>query len=134
MKSAMRILVVDDSKVARMPGVKRVVKVRDSAVAVVAEKWWQAKTALEALPVEWDEGNGAAASSATIKAHLQDGLAAAENNGTSAAGASVSSSQSPPLWRGMSPPHRPMTAPPQGKPRRAGTPDAKKEPPLLPTR
>src|SRR5439155_9901081 len=38
----------DEAKVASMPGVKRVLKVRESAVAVVAEKWWQAKTALEA--------------------------------------------------------------------------------------
>jgi isoquinoline 1-oxidoreductase beta subunit len=71
----------DDSKIAKMPGVRRVVKVRDSAVAVVADKWWQAKTALDALPVVWDEGNGATASSATIAAHLKEGLTAAENNG-----------------------------------------------------
>jgi hypothetical protein len=31
-----------------MPGVKHVVKVGNSAVAVVAERWWQAKTALDA--------------------------------------------------------------------------------------
>lgn len=30
-----------------------------SAVAVVADHYWQAKTALEALPVEWDDGDGA---------------------------------------------------------------------------
>ena len=39
-----------------MPGVKKVVKVKDTAVAVVADTWWHAKTALEALPIEWDEG------------------------------------------------------------------------------
>jgi isoquinoline 1-oxidoreductase beta subunit len=33
-----------------MPGVKHVVKVGNSAVAVVAERWWQANTALDALP------------------------------------------------------------------------------------
>src|SRR6266576_7302572 len=36
----------DAAKVQGMPGVKHVVKVGDSAVAVVAERWWQAKTAL----------------------------------------------------------------------------------------
>ena len=39
-----------------MPGVKKVVKVGDTAVAVVADTWWHAKTALEALPIVWDEG------------------------------------------------------------------------------
>ena len=39
-----------------MPGVKKVVRVGDSAVAVVADTWWRAKTALDALPIEWDDG------------------------------------------------------------------------------
>jgi isoquinoline 1-oxidoreductase beta subunit len=46
----------DESKVLGMPGVKRVIKVDDSTVAVVADTWWRAKTALEALPIVWDEG------------------------------------------------------------------------------
>ncbi|HYX63843.1 MAG TPA: molybdopterin cofactor-binding domain-containing protein, partial [Burkholderiales bacterium] len=37
----------DDSKVRGMPGVKRVLKVNDSTVAVVADTWWHAKSALE---------------------------------------------------------------------------------------
>ncbi len=40
----------DETKVTDMKGVKKVVKVGDSAVAVVADTWWHAKTALEALP------------------------------------------------------------------------------------
>ncbi len=44
----------DAAKVASMPGVKKVVQVGNSAVAVVADTWWQAKTALDALPIEWD--------------------------------------------------------------------------------
>ena len=43
-------------KVKGMPGVKHVLQVGDSAVTVVAETWWQAKTALDALPIVWDEG------------------------------------------------------------------------------
>ncbi|HZN50143.1 MAG TPA: molybdopterin cofactor-binding domain-containing protein, partial [Methylomirabilota bacterium] len=39
------------AKVASMPGVKHVVPVGDSAVAVVAETWWEAKKALDALPI-----------------------------------------------------------------------------------
>ncbi|HEX9685989.1 MAG TPA: molybdopterin cofactor-binding domain-containing protein [Burkholderiales bacterium] len=63
-------------KVARMKGVKKVVRVGDSAVAVVADTWWHAKTALDALPVVWDEGPNAKVSSASIAAVLKAGLGA----------------------------------------------------------
>jgi len=62
------------AKVAGMPGVRHVVQVGDSAVAVVAETWWQAKSALDALPIVWDEGPNANVSSATIAEMLKDGL------------------------------------------------------------
>jgi isoquinoline 1-oxidoreductase beta subunit len=62
------------AKVQGMPGVKHVVPVGDSAVAVVADTWWQAKTALDALPVVWDEGANAQVSSATIAEMLKAGL------------------------------------------------------------
>jgi isoquinoline 1-oxidoreductase beta subunit len=68
----------DEAKVAKMPGVKRVVKVHDNAVAVVADTWWRAKTALDALPVTWDEGPGGSQSSATIAERLKEGLTAAD--------------------------------------------------------
>jgi isoquinoline 1-oxidoreductase beta subunit len=71
----------DESKIAGRPGFKRVVKVKDTTVAVVADTWWQAKSALEALPIVWDEGPNASASSATIAEHLKDGFAAATTNG-----------------------------------------------------
>ncbi|MBI3714795.1 MAG: xanthine dehydrogenase family protein molybdopterin-binding subunit [Betaproteobacteria bacterium] len=71
-----KLVSFDDSKVMGRPGVKRVVKVNDSAVAVVADTWWHAKTALAALPVVWDEGEAATQSSATIAARLQEGLTA----------------------------------------------------------
>jgi isoquinoline 1-oxidoreductase subunit beta len=60
--------------VERMPGVKRVVQVGDNAVAVVADTWWRAKAALDALPVEWDPGPNAALSSETITTMLNEGL------------------------------------------------------------
>ncbi len=66
----------DDAKVMGMPGVLRVVKVHGDAVAVVADTWWHAKTALEALPTVWDEGAGATQSSATIAERLKEGLTA----------------------------------------------------------
>ena len=49
-------------------------QVGDSAVAVVADTWWQAKTALDALPIVWDEGPNAKVSSATIAEMLKAGL------------------------------------------------------------
>ena len=64
----------DASKVTGMKGVKHVVKVGDSAVAVVAERWWQAKTALDALPATWDEGPNAKVSSASIAEFVKSGL------------------------------------------------------------
>jgi isoquinoline 1-oxidoreductase beta subunit len=64
----------DAAKVQGMPGVKHVVKVGDTAVAVVADRWWQAKTALDALPVSWDEGENAKVSSASIAEFLKTGL------------------------------------------------------------
>jgi isoquinoline 1-oxidoreductase subunit beta len=64
----------DEAKVMGMKGVKKVVRVNDSAVAVVADTWWHAKTALDALPVVWDEGANAKVSSATIAAWLAEGL------------------------------------------------------------
>ncbi len=68
----------DAAKIASRPGVKKVVKVGDSAVAVVADTWWHAKSALDALPIEWDEGPNAKASSVTIAAMLKEGLDAPE--------------------------------------------------------
>ncbi len=64
----------DAAKVQGMPGVKHVVKVGDSAVAVVADHWWQAKTALDALPATWDEGPNAKVSSASIAEFIKGGF------------------------------------------------------------
>ncbi len=71
----------DESKIAGMPGVQKVVKVKDTAVAVVADTWWHAKKALDALPIVWDEGAAASQSSATIAYMLRDGLNATATNG-----------------------------------------------------
>jgi isoquinoline 1-oxidoreductase subunit beta len=46
----------DAAAIANKPGVKKVVKVGDTAVAVVADTWWRAQAALNALPIEWDLG------------------------------------------------------------------------------
>ncbi|MCZ8099052.1 MAG: molybdopterin-dependent oxidoreductase [Burkholderiales bacterium] len=66
----------DAAKVESMPGVKKVVQVGDTAVAVVADTWWRAKTALDALPVVWDEGPNANFSTESYNAVLKEGLTA----------------------------------------------------------
>ncbi len=68
----------DDSKVSSMPGVRKVVAVNDDAVAVVADSWWQAKTALDALPINWDKGPNANLSSADIDNMLDEGLTSSD--------------------------------------------------------
>ena len=69
-----RIKSFDATKVAAMKGVKKVVKVGDSGVAVIADTWWHAKTAVDALPIEWDVGESAKVSSETIAEWLKAGL------------------------------------------------------------
>ena len=68
---------VDESKAAGMQGVHKIVALKD-AVAVVAESWWQAKKALDALTVEWDAGESGQVSSASIRDFLLGGLVARE--------------------------------------------------------
>ncbi len=55
----------DEAKIKSMPGVKQVVSL-PNAVAVVADSYWRAKTALTALPIVWDEGANAKLDSASI--------------------------------------------------------------------
>src|SRR5450755_4175704 len=71
-----KLVSYDDAAVSHRPGVRRVVRVNDTAVAVVADTWWHAKTALEALPIVWDEGPNASRSSAMIALQLKEGLTA----------------------------------------------------------
>jgi isoquinoline 1-oxidoreductase subunit beta len=68
----------DADKISAMPGVRHVLTVDDATVAVVADKWYQAKTALAALPITWDEGPNAQVSSASIASFLKEGLDAAQ--------------------------------------------------------
>lgn len=47
----------DADAVMSMPGVKKVIAVGDNSVAVVADTWWRANKALNALPMEWEGGS-----------------------------------------------------------------------------
>src|SRR5690349_8248826 len=69
---------IDSATAERMRGVKKIVRVGDSAVAVVADTWWHANTALDAVGIEWDAGENATVSSASIDAMLSEGLSANE--------------------------------------------------------
>jgi isoquinoline 1-oxidoreductase beta subunit len=60
----------DAAKAKSMPGVKHVVQVSDG-VAVVADSWWRAKTARDAVSVKWDEGSGRTLNSAGIASALK---------------------------------------------------------------
>ena len=71
-----KLVSFDESKIKAMRGVKGALKVNDSTVAVVADTWWRAKTALDNLPIDWDLGPNAKASSTTIAAGLKEGLTA----------------------------------------------------------
>ncbi len=66
----------DAAKIEKMPGVKKVVQVDDSSMAVVADTFWQAKTALDALPIVWDTVGNEKHNSATIAKFIEEGLTA----------------------------------------------------------
>ncbi|MEM6775205.1 MAG: molybdopterin cofactor-binding domain-containing protein [Pseudomonadota bacterium] len=66
----------DASAVEDMPGVIRVVPVEDNAVAVVADTFWHAKKAMDALPIEWDRGENGSINQADIVARIDEGLTA----------------------------------------------------------
>ena len=73
----------DDSKIKSMPGVKQIVSL-PNAVAVIADSYWRAKTALAALPIVWDESANAALDSAAIanqfKRDMESGKAGSYRN------------------------------------------------------
>ena len=70
---------VDETKLAGMKGVHRVLKYPD-LVAVVADSWWRAKKAADVLSrsIVWDAGAAATVSSATIHDSLLDGLSCSD--------------------------------------------------------
>jgi isoquinoline 1-oxidoreductase subunit beta len=68
---------VDENAIAAMKGVRGVVRLPE-AVAVVADSWWRAKCALEALPIVWDDRGNKRVSSAGIAEFVRGGLEAKE--------------------------------------------------------
>jgi isoquinoline 1-oxidoreductase subunit beta len=70
---------VDDSALATMKGVRGIVRLPD-AVAVVAESWWQAKRAADALDITWDDHGHGAVSTEDIAAIVREALYAPKAN------------------------------------------------------
>ena len=68
---------IDDAKARAMPGVVAVVPVPRGAV-VVAQNWWQAKQAADALQIRWRPTPHDSLSSAGIDAELRAGLERAD--------------------------------------------------------
>ena len=64
----------DAAAVSSRPGVKKVLQVDDSSVAVVADTFWNAKSALDALPIEWDFGPNGSVQQTDIEAFINEGL------------------------------------------------------------
>jgi len=62
----------------KINGVKKVVLVGDNAVAAIADTFWHAKIAMDAVIIDWDKGPNTKASSATILKDMQDGLYASK--------------------------------------------------------
>ena len=69
-----KVMSFDAAKAKAMPGVKHVVQISDG-VAVVADTWWQAKTARDALEIKWDEGAGKSLSSESVAKALRTAAA-----------------------------------------------------------
>ncbi len=69
-----KVQTFDDTRARSMPGVQRVVPTT-SGVVVLADSWWQARQARDALAITWDPGPNATLSNASISAGLANALA-----------------------------------------------------------
>jgi isoquinoline 1-oxidoreductase beta subunit len=69
-----RVKSFDANAVNKMPGVRRVIQIDERTIAIVADTWWQAKTAMDALPIEWDQGPHQSLSSESIAEALRAGF------------------------------------------------------------
>ena len=74
-----KLVSFDASKISSRRGIKAVVRVDDESVAVLADSFWRAKSALEVLPITWDFGANGNESSTAIAARLKEGLTSTNN-------------------------------------------------------
>ena len=64
----------DATEALRVKGIQKVIAINQTAVAVIADTFWHAKTALEKVNIVWDYGPNLNVSSASIKKSLEEGL------------------------------------------------------------
>jgi isoquinoline 1-oxidoreductase subunit beta len=81
-----RVATLDGAKASALPGVKKVLSLEPAhggsgAVVVVADRWWRAQKALDAVTVQWDAGAAAAVSSAAAFDAMKKALDADEGFG-----------------------------------------------------
>jgi isoquinoline 1-oxidoreductase subunit beta len=69
-----KVVSYDDSKAKGMPGVKKIVQITDG-VAVLADSWWRARKARDALEIKWDEGAGKSLSTEGVFKGLAEAMA-----------------------------------------------------------
>jgi isoquinoline 1-oxidoreductase subunit beta len=74
-----KLVSFEAAKLKGRKGILGVYKVDDNAVAVVADNWWRAKTALLDLPIVWNEAGNGQESNATIAERLKEGLTSTQN-------------------------------------------------------
>lgn len=68
----------NEAAVTKLPGVRAVVPLFGTAVAVVADSYFEASQALAALPIEWDRGPNGKVNHADIRAFVNEGLTATD--------------------------------------------------------
>jgi isoquinoline 1-oxidoreductase beta subunit len=57
----------DDSEAKKMPGIVKIKQLPNNKIAIIADKWYQAKQAIEKVKVDWDLGEFAKVSSADLE-------------------------------------------------------------------
>lgn len=73
-----KIASYDATEAEAMPGVKKVIQIDEATIGVVADTWWRANKAVEAVQIEWDLGENAEFGMEALHAMLDDGLGAEE--------------------------------------------------------
>ena len=66
----------DASRALRMLGVRQVIPVRDMGIAVLADSWWPAHKAMDAVSITWETGWGYGLSTASIRSAFLRALGA----------------------------------------------------------